>query len=231
MFEFIVSYLIYFIVILILALLSGWVLGLIIYLITREEDRAYIDGNAYLILSVAFLISFVLIWDNSKSRQWRYKVDSNYETYQAKKQIEEDKQKRLAKQEKKKQQSEQNIIDFIKATNPTLVDKMDQMKEEQKEAQMRILKLRNLSTKYISYQELINDRISRWKKLIKTLNTTHQKIYDKMEKAYVIEQISQVNNQEKIERLSIKLLKLAHTTLLKTSQTQKVLKHAIEKQN
>jgi predicted RND superfamily exporter protein len=231
MVEFIVSYLIYFVVLLTLALLSGWILGLIIYLITREEDKAYIDGNAYVILGIASLISLVLIWDSSKMRNWRYKIDSNYEAYQAKKQIEKEKEKRQAKQEEKQRQSQANILTFIKELNPTLIEKMDQMDEEVNEAQMRILKLKNLSTKHVSYQEMINDRITKWRTLIKKLEATHQKIYSQMERAYVIDQISQANNQERLERLSLKLLKLAHITLVQTNQTQKVLEHAIEKKD
>ena len=94
-------------------------------------------------------------------------------------------------------------------------------------ADKNIQKLYELKGMYPDQRNMINNSIKQWQVLYKDLNYTLPNIYDKIEKAYVVYRIDEIQGKHNFNSISADLLKEANNVLAKAIETKSLIEEEL----
>jgi hypothetical protein len=120
----------------------------------------------------------------------------------------------------------QQVQSFIETMNPELDQKIQRLNEELEIANNKIKQLEDLKKAFINQAKMINQKISLWQNLREQLIQVSNEIDQKVEKAYVLYKINEIQGKKKFTVISLNLIKDANAAL----DNAEVTKSTIEKQ-
>jgi len=118
---------------------------------------------------------------------------------------------------------------FLMDMNPDLYRAMLKMREELTLADKNIQKLYELKGMYPDQRNMINKSIKQWQSLRKTLNGTLRDIHDKIEKAYVVYRIDDIQGKYNFGMIAGDLLKEANAVLANAIATKSLIEEELRK--
>jgi uncharacterized membrane protein YgaE (UPF0421/DUF939 family) len=117
-------------------------------------------------------------------------------------------QKREAKYEAERieREAKQMVSSFLKEMNPKLNQKIKKITEEIVLANNKIQQLQKLKAEYPNQRSMINKKLTQWHQLKGQLNQVSNRIFFKVERAYVIYKMAEIRGGDRFSLLSSKLL-------------------------
>jgi hypothetical protein len=125
--------------------------------------------------------------------------------------------------------AQDKVYAFLMDMNPDLYRAMLKMREEVTLADKNIQKLYELKGMYPDQRNMINKSIKQWQSLRKTLNKTLRDIHDKIEKAYVVYRIDDIQGKYNFGMIAGDLLKEANTVLANAIATKSLIEEELRK--
>jgi hypothetical protein len=95
-------------------------------------------------------------------------------------------------------------------------------------ANNKIQQLQALKAEYPNQQAMINKKLTQWHQLKGQLNQVSNRIYYKVERAYVIYKIAEIRGGDRFSLLSSKLLTEANTALTMAESTKQAFEEGIK---
>ncbi len=123
--------------------------------------------------------------------------------------------------------AQEKVYTFLVEMNPDLYRAMLKMRKELTLADKNIQKLYELKGMYPDQRKMINKSIKQWQALYKTLNPTLHDIYDKIEKAYVVYRIDEIQGKHNFNNISGGLLNEANSVLAKAIATKSLIEEEL----
>ena len=120
----------------------------------------------------------------------------------------------------------QQVKYFIQTMNPELNTKIQRLNEELTLANNKIKQLEDLKKAFPRQTQMIEQKISLWQTLREQLTKVSIEIDQKVEKAYVLYKINEIQGKKKFTVISENLIKEANAAL----DNAEVTKSTIEKQ-
>jgi len=125
--------------------------------------------------------------------------------------------------------AQDKVYAFLMDMNPDLYRAMLKMREEVTLADKNIQKLYELKGMYPDQRNMINKSIKQWQSLRKTLNGTLRDIHDKIEKAYVVYRIDDIQGKYNFGMIAGDLLKEANAVLANAIATKSLIEEELRK--
>lgn len=120
-----------------------------------------------------------------------------------------------------KHESELNL--FIKEINPTLKNRIDKIKIFISDIDEKIIKFTELKEKSsLNQHSFIDNKLFFYKNSKNKLKKDYIEIYAEIEKAYVIYQISELQNKDSLDKIRKKISIRLNTTLSKAKSIQNI---------
>ncbi|RKZ91087.1 MAG: hypothetical protein DRR19_08150 [Candidatus Parabeggiatoa sp. nov. 1] len=130
--------------------------------------------------------------------------------------------------ESESERPEHVVMSFIQDMNPELNQKMQKIQEEIALADNKIQQLQALRKTFSNQSQMIDKKINRWQTLEGQLNQVSADIYDKVERAYVIYKIDEIEGRNKFSVLSKELLKEANAVLANAEATKSTIEEQLD---
>jgi len=121
----------------------------------------------------------------------------------------------------------EKVYTFLVEMNPDLYRAMLKMRAELSLADKNIRELYDLKGMYPDQRNMINKSIKQWQILRKSLNFTLRDIYDKIEKAYVVYRIDEIQGKHNFNIISADLLKEANDVLAEAITTKSLIEEEL----
>ncbi len=125
-------------------------------------------------------------------------------------------------------EAKQMVASFLKEMNPKLNQKIKKITEEIVLANNKIQQLQALKAEYPNQQNMIHKKLNQWHQLKGQLNQVSNRIYYKVERAYVIYKIAEIRGGDRFSLLSTKLLTEANTALTMAESTKQTIEEGIK---
>ncbi len=123
--------------------------------------------------------------------------------------------------------AQSQVYDFLHEMNPDLHSTLSKMKKEIANADEKIQLLYDLKDRHPNQRKMVNKSLKQWQGLRKKLNFTLNKIYDKVERAYVAYKIDEIQGKEKFSAISKALLEDANTVLANAETTKSLIEEEL----
>jgi uncharacterized coiled-coil DUF342 family protein len=123
--------------------------------------------------------------------------------------------------------AQSKVYAFLNDMNPELHRTMLKMEEEVALADKKIQQLYELKGMYPNQREMINQSLKQWQGLRKDLNSTWNRLYNKMEGVYVAYKIDEIQGRKKFTAISQKLLDEANAVLANAETTKSLIEEQL----
>lgn len=125
--------------------------------------------------------------------------------------------------ERKIEPSQQIVNTFIQEMNPELNHKITKIQEEITLANTKTQQLYALKEDFPNQAQMIEEKINQWKILKAQLIQVSEDIDQRVEKAYVVYKIDEIQGKNKFSIISKELLKEANAVLVNAELTKSTL--------
>ncbi len=122
--------------------------------------------------------------------------------------------------EKQQTPSQHSVTSFIQEINPELHHKFEKIQTEIKRANTKIQQLHDLKQAFPNQSQMIEQKIYQWIILREQLIQVSKDIVQRVEKAYVVYKIDEIQGKNKFSILSKDLLKEANAVLTNAELTK-----------
>ena len=119
------------------------------------------------------------------------------------------------------------VYSFLKELNPELHRTLFKMNEEMALADRKIQQLQELKGLFPDQRHKIDKSIRQWQGLSKDLTSTWERLYDKVEAAYVAYKIDEIQGRKKFSAISQELLKEGNAVLANAETTKSLIEEQL----
>ncbi|RKZ91088.1 MAG: hypothetical protein DRR19_08155 [Candidatus Parabeggiatoa sp. nov. 1] len=123
--------------------------------------------------------------------------------------------------------AQSKVYAFLNDMNPEFHRTMLKMSKEIALADKKIQQLYELKGMYPNQREMINQSLKQWQGLRKDLNSTWNRLYEKVEGAYVAYKIDEIQGRKKFSAISQKLLNEANAVLANAETTKSLIEEQL----